>query len=155
MYTTNNVAELKDYTWQRADFLDVYQGKVVKENERVRDEDPETRNYVNEKKRRNRRRGGYTLQFEFQIAPEAGSRIKVIHKIPFTMHDLGRKKAKSHEETITKYKNGEINEVDITAVKRVTLVGMLAILAGFFSTVMSIALGIWKDPTPKRLKKTT
>jgi hypothetical protein len=152
-YTTINVDNVKNYEWERDDFLNVYQGKVLREGEEVLDAEAQRASSVSEKRRRRRQKGGMTLQLEFQVAAEQGSRIKVINKIPFTLHDIGRRAVRNNEKAIKKYRDGDTDSVSISSVKRVTLLGVLTIIGGILSVLMSLLLGVWSDPTPRRMKK--
>lgn len=111
---------------------------------------------VNDKGRRRYSKSGQTLRMKAMVAAESGSRIKAEKVIIFTSYDMGKRQTKTYESRIQRYMNKEdVDNIKIKSSKGVTGTGIIMIFLGIISTISSIILGVFKDETKKKLKKSS
>jgi len=89
------------------------------------------------------------------VAPEPDSRIKAEKVFIFSSFDMGRQ-SKTYYNRIKRYIDKEGNEnIKISSSKGVTGTGIVMIFLGIISTICSALLGVFKDETKKKLKKSS
>jgi hypothetical protein len=107
------------------------------------------------KGRRKYARLGQTLRLKAMVAPEPDSRIKAEKVFIFSSFDMGRQ-SKTYYNRIKRYIDKEGNEkIKISSSKGVTGTGIVMIFLGIISTICSALLGVFKDETKKKLKKSS
>lgn len=100
-------------------------------------------------------KNGYSVQLSYNRPAEPGSRLKVEKTMLFSPKDMGRRNARSCSSKIFTYIDKTKDKVEYSYSKTITLVGILLILFGIFSSVLSCVLGQWSDPEPRRVKKSS
>jgi len=98
-------------------------------------------------------KNGYSCQLSYNKPAEEGSRIKVEKTLLISPRDMGRRVAKSCSTKVYAYIDKKKDKVDFSYSRTVTVVGILMIILGVASSVLSCVLGQWSDPEPRRVKK--
>ena len=68
---------------------------------------------------------------------------------------MGRRSSRSISSKIFTYIDKTSNKIDVGHSKTITIFGLLCIILGLLSSFLSCALGIWSDPEPRRVKKSS
>ena len=98
---------------------------------------------------------GYSVQISFKHIPEPNSRFKLDKDLLFAPIDMGRRSSRSISSKIFTYIDKTSNKIDVGHSKTITIFGLLCIILGLLSSFLSCALGIWSDPEPRRVKKSS
>jgi hypothetical protein len=104
-------------------------------------------------KRKAANKVGYTIQLKVNYSPESGSRLKVPRF--YTLYDgnMGRSSARSGSKTIGKYIDNEQHTVTVSGGSGWTSLGIVSVIVGIISFVLSLIIGQFSDPEPRRLRK--
>jgi hypothetical protein len=93
------------------------------------------------------------VQVSYNHPTEEGSRIKVEKHFLLSSSDIGRRSSRDAALQINKYLERSKDSVSVSLGSSVTVVGVLMIVGGLVSAVLSLLMGQWSDPEPKRMKK--
>ena len=91
---------------------------------------------------------------KFQYAEDPNSRFKAEKKVLFAPEDMGSGHAKKINKQITKMIYKPNDPIYVKHGFSVTLVGVLGIIFGILSAILSLVFGQWQD-IPRRLKKSS
>ena len=97
---------------------------------------------------------GLTVAVKYNIWDESGE-AKSLETLVFPPTDMGRRKARSSLRKIKEYLNNrdENDEVATEHGKMVTALGVVCIIFGITSIILSLSLGSWKDEKLKRVRR--
>lgn len=97
---------------------------------------------------------GLTVAVKYHVWDEAGN-TKSLETLVFPPVDMGRRKARSSLRKIKEYLNNkeEKDELLHQHGKMVTALGVVSIVFGITSVILSLALGSWKDEKLKRVRR--
>jgi len=98
---------------------------------------------------------GMTNQIKYKHL-DVGSNTKVTNTILFPPIDMTRRKAQGHQRKFKDYQDGKEDKrgnkigVNLQYGKMVTAAGIIGIIFGVVSTILSLVLGTWKDDKARR-----
>lgn len=87
-----------------------------------------------------------TLKVSYNAPAEAGSRFKVVKSALFTPHDMGETEATAGHKAVLDFKRADAKRVDKVHLhdsKSTTTPGLVLLIAGGVSALMSLLLGQW------------
>jgi hypothetical protein len=104
-------------------------------------------------KRKKANKVGYTVQLKLMRPPEEGSRLKIPENILVYGGDMGRGTSRTNVKKVSQYIDRDTDALDIRSGSGWTSFGIICLLLGFFSFIVSVLAGQFSDPEPKRLRK--
>lgn len=100
---------------------------------------------------------GYSIKMKVTNAytdPTSLTKIKADRDIIFMPYDMGRRNSRVNTKKILEYVEGDDSStLQVSRKKFVNLFGLLMIIFGFVSVILTLLLGKWAEDEPKRTKK--
>lgn len=98
---------------------------------------------------------GYSVQITYLGKQEEGATTKHVEKLLMVPKDMGRRSSRTASSKLFTYMDKTKDKIDVKHSNSVTLFGVLCIVLGFLSSLLSCVLGQWSDPEPRRVKKSS